>query len=212
MIAPKFFTLSFIFFVAFLNSVEAQDSGFRFLATGDVPYSKQQDVDYRRLLDQAKGENFAFLMHVGDFKAQSVPCSDAEFEKIRDLFRAYPTPVVYTPGDNEWTDCRGDGVDPLERLDKLRELFFKDKTVLRLDQLDAQHQNRDPQFALLAPGTLAMCTGISGEERSPPDCTLWQRPGAVPYGAPVQETAEIRAYAVVAGSSRPRKPTVTVGN
>ena len=58
-------------------------------------------------------------MHVGDFKAQSVPCSDAEFEKIRDLFKSYPTPVVYTPGDNEWTDCHGVGADPVERLTKL---------------------------------------------------------------------------------------------
>src|SRR5690606_35598316 len=35
--------------------------------------------------------------------------------------------LVYTPGDNEWTDChrsRAGGFDPLERLAALRSLFF----------------------------------------------------------------------------------------
>jgi hypothetical protein len=128
-------------------AANAQDSGFRFLATGDLPYSQDQDAAYRRLLKQSEGEDFSFLMHVGDFKAQSMPCSDAEFGKIRDLFRSYPKPVVYTPGDNEWTDCHGLGADPVERLGKLRELFFKDKTTLRLEQLNVEPQSRDSKFA-----------------------------------------------------------------
>ena len=86
-------------------------------------------------------------MHVGDFKAQSAPCSDAEFLKIRDLFRAYPKPVVYTPGDNEWTDCHGVGSDPIERLDKLRELFYKDPKTLRLEHLNAIQQSRDQKHS-----------------------------------------------------------------
>ena len=131
----------------FPHAITAQDSGFRFLATGDLPYSQDQDVKYRRVLKQSEREDFAFLMHVGDFKAQSAPCSDNEFEKIRDLFRAYPKPVVYTPGDNEWTDCHGVGADPVERLDKLRELYFKDTSTLRLDELNAVQQSCDPKFA-----------------------------------------------------------------
>lgn len=125
----------------------AQEPAFRFLATGDLPYSQGQDTSYRRLLKQSEGEDFAFLMHVGDFKAQSLPCSDDNFTKIRDLFRAYPKPVVYTPGDNEWTDCHGVGSDPLERLAKLRALFFRDPKTLRLDQLHATPQSRNPKFS-----------------------------------------------------------------
>ncbi len=132
--------------LALPRAVAARDSGFRFLATGDLPYEADQDVKYRRLLKQSASEDFAFLMHVGDFKAQSAPCSDDEFEKIRDLFQAYPKPVVYTPGDNEWTDCHGVGADPVERLGKLRELFFKDRATLRLEELKTVHQNRDGKF------------------------------------------------------------------
>lgn len=119
---------------------------FRFLATGDLPYSQDQDKKYRQLLKQSEKEDFVFLMHVGDIKAKGVPCSNDEFHKIRDLFKSYPKPVVYTPGDNEWTDCHSVGSNPVERLRKLRELFFSDRTVLRLDQLNVENQNRESKF------------------------------------------------------------------
>ncbi|MCH7686199.1 MAG: hypothetical protein IH899_05895 [Planctomycetes bacterium] len=130
-------SMTVIGLLSFAQVVTAQDSGFHFLATGDVPYSQLQEVTYRRLLKQSEGVDFAFLMHVGDIKAGSAPCSDDAFEKIRDLFRAYPKPVVYTPGDNEWTDCHSVGADPIERLNKLRELFFQDPKTLRLGKLKA---------------------------------------------------------------------------
>ena len=129
------------------STVEAQDSSFRFLATGDVPYSEEQEVKYSKLLEQAAAEDFAFLMHVGDIKSGGAPCTDEQIAIDRDLFRKFPTPVVYTPGDNEWTDCHAVGSDPIERLAKLRELFFEDKTVLRLAELNAVHQSRNEQFA-----------------------------------------------------------------
>lgn len=141
-----------VFFIAMsllggMASAEAQENRFRFLATGDLPYAATQDVAFRQLLKQSENEEFDFLMHVGDFKAQAVTCSDEEFLKIRDLFRAYPKPVVYTPGDNEWTDCRGDNVDPVERLDKIRSLFYEDPATLRLDQLKVKRQSNDPKFS-----------------------------------------------------------------
>lgn len=122
------------------NGVAQDTLSFRFLATGDTPYSQRQEEEYRSLLAQARHEDFAFLMHVGDFKAGRAPCSDEAFQKIRDLFRDYPTPVVYTPGDNEWTDCHMTSTDPRERLSKVREMFFVDDTVLRLSQLHTVHQ------------------------------------------------------------------------
>jgi hypothetical protein len=33
-------------------------------------------------------------------------------------------PVIYTPGDNEWTDCHQSGNDPIQRLARVRQLFF----------------------------------------------------------------------------------------
>lgn len=132
---------------AMVNHAGGREPVFRFLVVGDLPYSDEEEVQFRRLLKQSEQDDFAFLMHVGDTKAQNAPCSDETYQKTRGLMRNYPKPVVYTLGDNEWTDCHHSGGDPIERLDRLRELFFQDGGVLRLQKFAAKHQSDDPQFA-----------------------------------------------------------------
>jgi hypothetical protein len=127
----------------------SKNQAFRFLATGDVPYSDAAFGEYEQLLARAAEDNFAFFVHVGDIKGGSQPCSDEHLSLMRDLFRHQPVPMVYTPGDNEWTDCHNEaagGHDPVERLGRLRELFFVDKEVLRLNELDAEHQSAQPGY------------------------------------------------------------------
>ena len=54
-------------------------------------------------------------------------CTDERFEAVLKTFQSFKDPVVYTPGDNEWTDCHrvnNGGYDPLERLAAVRETFF----------------------------------------------------------------------------------------
>jgi hypothetical protein len=68
-------------------------------------------------------------VHVGDIKNGSTRCDMAYFQQIFDDFAELNTPLVYTPGDNEWTDCHranNGAYDPLERLDVLRSVFFGD--------------------------------------------------------------------------------------
>ena len=46
---------------------------------------------------------------------------------IKTQFDRFADPLVYTPGDNEWTDCHranNGSYNPLERLGKVRQLFF----------------------------------------------------------------------------------------
>ena len=131
----------------FSGSTAAEDRAFRFLAVGDLPYSAAQVPLFNRLVKQSETEDFEFLMHVGDIQAGGIPCTDSSAQRIRDLFRNYPKPVIYTPGDNEWTDCVVEGDDPLERLANLRKLFFADKKVLRLDKLGVIRQSRHKEYA-----------------------------------------------------------------
>ena len=54
------------------------------------------------------------------------------------------------PGDNEWTDCHrhsNGGYDPLERLGKLRELFFAGDSALGQRPLLLERQSREPALA-----------------------------------------------------------------
>src|SRR5262245_15558635 len=67
------------------------------------------------------------VIHVGDIKSGSSVCSDAWFQSIATAFATFSDPLVYAIGDNEWTDCHranNGGYNPLDRLAKIRELFF----------------------------------------------------------------------------------------
>ena len=104
--------------------------GFQFVALGDLPYGAPATsyAPYRSLIAQINSERPAFSIHVGDFKSGSSPCSNEEFQAQLEHFSLFEKALVYTPGDNEWTDCHraNNGAhDPLERLSKLRQMFFQ---------------------------------------------------------------------------------------
>lgn len=105
----------------------------RFVVIGDMPYT---DAEYA-LLEQPDGAlakairavDPPVLIHLGDFKRGRLSCSD---ELLQDHYRQIAFlnhhKIVYTPGDNDWTDCDrftlSTRYDELERLSFLRQLFF----------------------------------------------------------------------------------------
>jgi hypothetical protein len=70
--------------------------------------------------------------HVGDIHSGSQACTVAYDQSVADLWAAFKDPLVYTPGDNEWTDCQKTkelpgsefGGDPLQHLAAVRSIFF----------------------------------------------------------------------------------------
>lgn len=111
----------------------------RFFAFGDLPYSPSETELLASLLGEVAKRRPEFLVHVGDVKGGNAPCTDRGLGHLAELLRAQPVPVVYTPGDNEWTDCHREpagGYDPVERLSRLRSLYFADSDVLRLRELE----------------------------------------------------------------------------
>jgi hypothetical protein len=110
----------------------------RFFAIGDVPYNDAELMVLETFLGQELKKGTPFVVHVGDIKGGREPCSDERLKVVAELFRTQPVPVVYTPGDNEWTDCHraaAGGYDPLERLAAVRRLFYGDPGVLKVDAL-----------------------------------------------------------------------------
>jgi hypothetical protein len=93
----------------------------------------------------------SLVLNVGDIHSGKQTCSQAYDQSIYDLWTAFQSPVVYTPGDNEWTDChktKEGGLDPLENLGYVRDIFFAtpgnaiavDKPVL------SQSENYDANY------------------------------------------------------------------
>ncbi|MEO7402749.1 MAG: hypothetical protein ABIU95_03670, partial [Burkholderiales bacterium] len=100
---------------------------------GDAGYSLPEEMALERMIPEINRESLAFNVFVGDFKSGSSPCTDELFRERRTLFEKSRAPLVYIPGDNDWTDCHragAGGYDPVERLHKLRELFYPSRLSL----------------------------------------------------------------------------------
>jgi hypothetical protein len=116
-----------------LAAAPAQAQPFSFVALGDMPYTLPADyAKFDRLIAAINAVAPAFSIHIGDIKSGSTRCSDEIVQKVFDPFAPFEQPLIYTPGDNEWTDCHrqnNGAMDPLERLARIRAMFFAEPTA-----------------------------------------------------------------------------------
>jgi hypothetical protein len=112
----------------------AGNGRFTFGLIGDMPYGTEGELKFPHVIAGINADrNLAFVAHDGDIKNGSSLCSDAMYLNRLDLFNSFEHPLIYIPGDNEWTDCHranNGSYDPLERLALLRTLFFPDDQSL----------------------------------------------------------------------------------
>jgi hypothetical protein len=96
---------------------------------GDLPYSAEQETTgLPNLIADMNAQDLVFTVHDGDLKAGSgSPCDDALYERAKGWFDSLDAPAIFTPGDNDWTDCdraSNGGFNSRERLDHERQVFF----------------------------------------------------------------------------------------
>lgn len=94
---------------------------------GDTPYGPEQTEQFPALVDDVNAHGFDWVLHAGDVKSGSTPCSDELLATSRALYDTFEAPFVLTPGDNEWTDCHREKAGqylPTERLEHTRALFY----------------------------------------------------------------------------------------
>jgi len=105
----------------------------------DTPYSDKE----KQMLQGPNGilyrlinaENPSVVMHLGDLKSGGDSCTNELLSEHKALLsQVQPGRVIYTPGDNDWTDCDRFflfySYDELERLDYLSTLMFKTPPLL----------------------------------------------------------------------------------
>ncbi len=100
---------------------------YSFAVIGDIPYGADQIAAFPRWIDQINAADPAMTFHVGDIKNGSSRCDNPYYAMIRADFDPFVNPLIYTPGDNEWTDCHranNGAYNPLERLAYDRSVFF----------------------------------------------------------------------------------------
>ena len=106
-----------------------QSEPVQFVVIGDMPYSQQEAKILRTdIKDAIAAANVPFVIHYGDFKAGNESCTDEVFKQAQTEMERLHSTVIFTPGDNDWTDCDRSGLlqpkSELERLDTLRQQFF----------------------------------------------------------------------------------------
>jgi hypothetical protein len=81
---------------------------------GDLPYSDTQAlVGVPNMIADMNSQDLAFTAHDGDLKAGSgIPgsttittCADGLYTQALGYFNSLRAPAIFTPGDNDWTDC-----------------------------------------------------------------------------------------------------------
>ncbi|HSF23012.1 MAG TPA: hypothetical protein VLE20_02215 [Blastocatellia bacterium] len=102
---------------------------FSLAVLGDAPYYVWEDLQYRLVLQTLEAHDLSWVIDVGDIFWR--PCSDELYLRNLERFNGLRHPVIYTPGDNEWTDCwepGSGGFAPQERLSRIRQIFFDNPT------------------------------------------------------------------------------------
>lgn len=133
-------------------STAAIGQTFKFVALGDMPYSPPQDFQrFETLISEINRLKPSFSIFIGDTKSGSSLCSNEHNQIIKSYFSSFKAPLIYSPGDNEWTDCHrplSGAYDPLERLEALRAVFFSTNQSLGKNTILLQRQaDLDPRYS-----------------------------------------------------------------
>lgn len=131
------------------------DDGYAIGLWGDLPYSTlQATTGVPNLIADMNAQRLAFTVHDGDLKQGSGSlCDDNLYYQALGFFDALKAPAIFTPGDNDWTDCdrpSNGGFNSRERLDRERAIFFSTPFSLGQRKLRQEVQ------------TDALCLGLNG--------------------------------------------------
>jgi len=98
-------------------------------------------------LEEAKDEELAFMVVTG-IKGELEACGDRVYQKRRDLFDKARRPVILSLTGNDWTACRNSAgrTNAIERLNRLRELFYGEPESLGKDKLPVTRLSSSPRF------------------------------------------------------------------
>ncbi len=134
---------------------ENDDDSYSIGLWGDLPYSAAQEtVGLPNLIADMNAAMLKFTVHDGDLKQGSGSmCDDALYLRAIGWFNSFKGAAMFTPGDNDWTDCdraSNGGFVSLERLDRERALMFKTNMSLGMKPM---HQD-------VQAGNL--CLGVAG--------------------------------------------------
>ncbi len=118
---------------------------------GDTPYGVAAESRFERVIADINRQNVEFTVHIGDTKSGSTRCDDSHYTCVLNWFNSFQKPLLYSVGDNEWTDCmrtNNGAYNPLDRLAMVRKTLFATNMSLGQRPIPLIKQSADPKYAL----------------------------------------------------------------
>ncbi|MBC8166788.1 MAG: hypothetical protein H7Y20_13075 [Bryobacteraceae bacterium] len=129
----------------------AAQSAYDIALIGDMPYGVANEPRYERVIADINAlPSIEFTAHIGDTKSGSTRCDNSHYTRSLTWFNTFERPLLYTVGDNEWTDClraNNGGFDPLDRLALVRKTYFGTNMSLGRRPIALQRQSDDPKYS-----------------------------------------------------------------
>lgn len=177
---------------------ERNRESFTIALFGDMPYNALGKQQYPNLLADINHSDVAFSVFDGDLKAGGDgPCTDDNlYTPALKAFATLKRPLVWVPGDNDWTDCWGrygagtsapGADDPIERLQHERNLFAATDFSLGQQKLRLTRQS-----------------SAGGQYAQYSENVRWKYGPVVFIGVNVQGSNDNYPYAGVDGETRPQ--------
>ncbi|MGZ3235793.1 MAG: hypothetical protein ACXWIN_00640 [Burkholderiaceae bacterium] len=130
-----------------MSNVFAASSDFSFGVIA-YPFRANPDESLLRAAIKASDEdNLAFVVANG-IKANVEPCSDNIYTKRRALLDSAQNGLVLSLTANDWSDCKKSSgrSAAVERLNRIRELFFADEFSFGASKIPIMRQSASPRF------------------------------------------------------------------
>ncbi|MEO8099535.1 MAG: PKD domain-containing protein [Acidobacteriota bacterium] len=147
----KTFTGSLLALAFGLPLTLAAQGSFDIALIGDMPYGAAAEPKYESVIADINKQSIEFTVHIGDTKSGSTRCDDSHYPKVLNWFNTFNKPLIYTVGDNEWTDCmrvNNGAFDPLGRLALVRSTLFPSNLSLGKQPITLQRQSNDAGYSL----------------------------------------------------------------
>jgi hypothetical protein len=105
------------------------------------------EAQLKRALADTSEKSLAFVVVTG-IKGADENCGDKLYQKRRDMIADARRPVIVAPAGSDWTECRNSAgrSNAIERLNRLRELFYAEPASLGAKPLALTRQSMSPRF------------------------------------------------------------------
>jgi len=139
---------------SFCTAAFAQPAEFSFGVIGQVLTLANDPTPLSQAIAASDADDLAFVVANG-FKRADESCNDDLFAQRHDMLASAKNGLILSLAGNDWSDCKisNGRTTAIERLSRIRELFYPDDFSFGASKIPLIHQSSVPKFRAFAENT-----------------------------------------------------------